>query len=233
MRKIDLYIGDIEGLLKSPSKFEEYLTRLSTERQAKSEKIKPYESKCRSVGAGILLDEALKEQGLREKDMIYRYGDVGKPCFENYPNLFFNLSHSGSRVMCVMGDVPVGCDIERIRKANGGIAKRFFSDKDNELLSGKKGEQEYRESFYTLWTLKESYIKCIGLGIKCPMNCFSFVSDGKEYSIEGKPEYVFRTGIERLFENEEESKKIIDGYAYSVCINTMETPDIRIRQLIL
>ena len=230
---VNIYIGDIEGLLKSPSKFEEYLTRLSTERQAKTEKIKPYESKCRSVGAGILLDEALKEQGLHEKDMIYRYGDVGKPCFENYPNLFFNLSHSGSRVMCVMGDVPVGCDIERIRKANGGIAKRFFSDKDNELLSGKKGEQEYRESFYTLWTLKESYIKCIGMGLKCPMNSFSFVSDGTEYSIEDKPEYVFHTDIERLFKNEDENKKIIDEYAYSVCMNSSVKPEIKLSKLIL
>ena len=65
------------------------------------------------------------------------------------------------------------------------------------------------------------------------MNSFSFVSDGTEYSIEDKPEYVFHTDIERLFKNEEDSKKIIDGYAYSVCINTIETPDIRIRQLIL
>ena len=137
--------------------------------------------------------------------------------------------------MCVMGDVPVGCDIERIRKVNPGIEKRFFSGKDNELLydAKQKGEQEYRNRFYTLWTLKESYIKCIGLGLKCPMNSFSFVSDGTEYSIEDMPEYVFHTEIERLFKNEDENKKIIDEYAYSVCMNSSVKPEIKLSKLIL
>ncbi|MBR4780035.1 MAG: 4'-phosphopantetheinyl transferase superfamily protein [Lachnospiraceae bacterium] len=235
MQKIFLYIGDIEGLLNSPSKYEEYLERLSGERQIKAGKIKPYASKCRSVGAGILLNEALKEYGICEKDMSYAYGKVGKPGFAERPNLFFNLSHSGSRVMCVMGDVPVGCDIERIRKVNPGIAKRFFSDKDNELLSDakKKGEQEYRECFYTLWTLKESFIKCIGLGLKCPMNSFSFISDGRKYIIEGKPEYIFYTDIEMPSQNEEENENITDRYAYSVCLNSMEIPEFKISKLTL
>ena len=235
MQKIYIYIGDIEGLLMSPSKYKEYLKFLSAERQAKTDKIKPYESKCRSVGAGILLDEALKELGLCEKDMSYTYGEVGKPCFVNYPNLFFNLSHSGSRVMCVMGDVPVGCDIERIRKVNPGIEKRFFSGKDNELLydAKQKGEQEYRNRFYTLWTLKESYIKCIGLGLKCPMNSFSFVPIETEYGIEDKPEYVFHTDVEKILEKEEANATTIDGYAYSVCVNSIKMPDLKISKILL
>ena len=232
---VNIYIGDIEGLLKSPSKYEEFFERLSRERQVKAEKIKPYAGKCRSVGAGILLDEVLKDQGLSEKEMSYVYGEVGKPGFEDHPNLFFNLSHSGSRVMCVIGDIPVGCDIERIKKVNPGIAKRFFADKDNELLSDakQKGEQKYRECFYTLWTLKESYIKCIGLGLKCPMNSFSFIYDGKDYHIEDKPEYILYSDTEKLFENEEDGKKINDGYSYSVCMNSIKIPELKISKITL
>jgi 4'-phosphopantetheinyl transferase len=226
---VNVYIGDLEVLFKDSAKYEEYLSELSEERKKKTLKIKSYEGRCRSIGAGVLLDEALKQYSLREKDMTYGYGEVGKPYFKEAPELYFNLSHSRSRAMCVIGDIPVGCDIEFIKKANEGIAKRFFSAKDNELLKSAKrlGEPEYRESFYTLWTLKESYIKCTGLGLKCPMDSFSFIYDIEKYHIDGNADYSFLSDIERS------NSDIKDGYAYSVCVNNNELPELKIRNIVL
>lgn len=226
---VNVYIGDLEILFKDSAKYEEYLSELSEERKKKTLKIKSYEGRCRSIGAGVLLDEALKQYGLSEKDMTYRYGEVGKPYLKEAPELCFNLSHSRSKAMCVIGDIPVGCDIEFIKKANDGIAKRFFSAKDNELLKSavQRGEQEYRESFYILWTLKESYIKCTGMGLKCPMDSFSFIYDGKQYHIDGNTDYTFLSGIER------KTGDIKDGYAYSVCVNNKELHELKIRNIVL
>ena len=219
---VNVYIGDLEILFKDSAKYEEYLSELSEERKKKTLKIKSYEGRCRSIGAGVLLDEALKQYSLREKDMTYGYGEVGKPYLKEAPELCFNLSHSRSKAMCVIGDIPVGCDIEFIKKANDGIAKRFFSAKDNELLKSAKrlGELEYRESFYTLWTLKESYIKCTGLGLKCPMDSFSFICDDEKYHIVGNADYSFLSDIQ-------------DGYAYSVCLKSKKMPELKIRRIIL
>ena len=98
---VNVYIGDLEILFKDSAKYEEYLSELSEERKKKTLKIKSYEGRCRSIGAGVLLDEALKQYSLREKDMTYRYGEVGKPYLKEEPELCFNLSHSKSKAMCL------------------------------------------------------------------------------------------------------------------------------------
>ena len=142
--------------------------------------------------------------------------------------MYFNLSHSGCKVMCVLGPIPVGCDIEYIKKANAGIAKRFFSAKDNELLdeASEYGEQKYRECFYRLWTLKESYIKCTGQGLKCSMDSFSFVYEDERYHIAGNEDFSFLSDIEILEAGREE-------YAYAVCAKKKESPDINIHRIML
>lgn len=226
---VNVYIGDLTELYNDDRKYESYLSGLSEERKLKTLKIKSYEGRLRSVGVGVLLDKALNEYGLREKDMTYGYGDVGKPYFKEAPGLYFNLSHSRLKVMCVLGSIPVGCDIEYIKKANEGIAKRFFSAKDNEMLDAAKelGEKEYRESFFRLWTLKESYIKCTGQGLKCPMDSFSFIYDGEKYHIDGKEDYYFWADTEISENNKKE------GYAYSICANSKEIPDIKINKIVL
>jgi len=225
---LDIYIGDVSELLNDERVYESYLSELSEERKNKLKKIKSHSGRCRSAGVGVLLDEALKKYGFREKDMTYGYGEVGKPYFKEAPELYFNLSHSGCKVMCVLGSIPVGCDIEYIKKANAGIAKRFFSAKDNELLeeASEYGEQKYRECFYRLWTLKESYIKCTGQGLKCSMDSFSFVYEDERYHIAGNEDFNFLSDIEILEDG-------IEEYAYAVCAKKKESPDIKIHRIML
>lgn len=38
----------------------------------------------------------------------------GKPVLKNYPTIHFNLSHAGDWVLCGIGDVSLGVDIEHI-----------------------------------------------------------------------------------------------------------------------
>lgn len=53
------------------------------------------------------------------------------------------------------------------------IAARFFTDREYRVLLSKSGDALCR-TFYTLWTLKESYIKAEGRGLSIPLDSFEF-----------------------------------------------------------
>lgn len=146
---------------------------VSAERRCKAERFHRREDACRS-----LLSEAL---------VRYTFFDAGLQCggeFELTRNEFgkpepvlsgfhFNISHSGTWVVCAADNEEIGIDVERIHKVDSGISQRFFSSIENKLLSDFKSPAQWLECFYKLWVLKESYIKAIGKGLHCPLNSFA------------------------------------------------------------
>ena len=89
----------------------------------------------------------------------------GKPIFKDYPDIHFNISHSGKYVVCAVADTPVGVDIEGSRPIKGAVAKRFYSDEENEWVSAAETPSLQEQRFFRLWTLKEAYAKATGEGI--------------------------------------------------------------------
>lgn len=90
----------------------------------------------------------------------------GKPSASDFPQLFFNVSHSGDLLLIGFSDRIVGVDIEKIREKVDfkGIIKRFFSEK--EAASWKLfGQGSPVEAFYRGWTRKEAWLKATGEGI--------------------------------------------------------------------
>ncbi len=165
---IKLYYADISPL-EEDDVFERYFGLLSEFRREKVDRFRFRKDKNLSVGAGLLLNAGLSKYGLTEMEMQYGTYENGKPFFVNYPQLHFNLSHSGSKVTAVFSDHEVGCDIEQINGQNLKLAKRFFRDSEYQsILCSAEPEQ----TFFRLWTLKESFMKVTGLGMKLPMNGF-------------------------------------------------------------
>jgi 4'-phosphopantetheinyl transferase len=76
----------------------------------------------------------------------------------------------------------LGIDIEQIKNNNDSIAERFFTTSEYEDLKRLK-EENRLYYFYDLWTLKESYIKCIGKGLHIPLNSFSFEIQNERVSL--------------------------------------------------
>jgi len=102
----------------------------------------------------------------------FLYSDTNKPGLKFYENIHFNISHSGEWVVCAFSALPVGIDVEKIRKVNFNIARRFFSeDEVNQLFS--LSTQKQLEFFFDLWTIKESYLKAIGTGLTRSLNSFT------------------------------------------------------------
>lgn len=151
-----LWWTDIRAL---EPRFAELIVTLPPERRAKTERYRNQEDQLRSLAAGLLLRRAFGERAAE-----IRRTDAGKPFLINGP--FFNLSHSGNRVVIAVDPFQsVGCDIQQREKISpSGIAKQLFHPNECALLQNAPSEEERQRLFYRLWTLKESYLKMTGSG---------------------------------------------------------------------
>lgn len=111
---------------------------------------------------------------MRNSDIRFGKNEYGKPYLMGKNDFHFNLSHSGDWVVCAVSDSVVGIDVEKIKPTDYNISKRFFSQDEHEYLVCQK-ERQRLDTFYDLWTLKESYIKAVGKGLYMSLNDFSIV----------------------------------------------------------
>jgi len=90
--------------------------------------------------------------------------------------LHFNLTHSnGAIALAITRDREVGIDIESRHRAVEYLllAERFFATEEARHLQSLQEEQR-REAFFAIWTLKEAFVKGIGRGLSFPLDAFCF-----------------------------------------------------------
>jgi phosphopantetheinyl transferase len=100
--------------------------------------------------------------------------NFGKPFLTKFPNLYFSLSHSQSMIAIMISKRhQIGLDVEYIYRKNriADIAKGHFSAEEFDYLQLKNID---RSEFFTLWTLKEAYVKALGKGLTKSLNSFRF-----------------------------------------------------------
>lgn len=97
--------------------------------------------------------------------------DGGKPYLVREAGIHFSLSHSGAWAVCAVGDHPLGVDIERCEPNRPDIASRFFHKEEVRYLNGLPGYAR-PDAFYSLWTLKEAFVKTTGRGLDLPLRSF-------------------------------------------------------------
>lgn len=154
---VHVYVADVRHL-PDPKEVPGSMELLSAERKNKIERLARPEDRRLSLGAGLLLQQVLKKYGIENQSISY--GENGKPQMED---VYFNLSHSHHMVACAISDKPVGCDIEKVRDIKENVATRFFSEQ--EITYIEEAEDE-KDMFFRLWTIKESYMKMTGDGLK-------------------------------------------------------------------
>jgi len=98
---------------------------------------------------------------------------------EGDPQIRFSVSRSHGLVAClIVLSIDAGVDVERIRKLDN--LKTLSEDVFTYLEISRfrdLSENDQMEGFFTLWTLKEAYIKARGIGFSLPLNRFSFYFD--------------------------------------------------------
>ena len=154
---------------------------VSPARREKTDRFRFEKDRRLSLGAELLLRHALRSEGLSEMPILFDYGAQGKPHFKD-SGVFFNLSHSEEYVVCALAPFEVGCDVERITPIDLNIARRFFFRSEYAEIAAQETAEARNDLFFRYWTLKESFMKVTGLGMKLPLDVFEIVR-GAEISV--------------------------------------------------
>ncbi|MBU5265936.1 4'-phosphopantetheinyl transferase family protein [Virgibacillus proomii] len=190
---------------------------LTTEKQVKLTKLIHKKDLYRSLlGEIIIRFIIMKRYNMRNDNIKFIYNHFGKPDLYNHPDFSFNISHSGSWVICAINHQEIGIDIEEIKPLPYlSIASSCFAKEELEDIRMRNKEDQLRY-FFDLWTLKESFIKFYGKGLAIPLKSF-----------------VIRKLSERKIEVYEKNKKlplafkqyyIDEHHKLSVCIKEGDFP---------
>lgn len=201
--------------------FDHMLSYISVDEQERIRRFIKFEDALRGLTSKILLRFIIVSLlGKKNDSICFEQNEYGKPFLAGVKDFHFNLSHSGDWVVCAVDNLPIGIDVEKIREIDLNLSKRFFSQQEHNYLSAMDKDRRI-ESFYELWTLKESYIKADGRGLSIPLNSFSFTIE------DGNIEFKAADNFEQYYFKQYE---IDPSYKLSVCSKNTNFPD-KITQL--
>ncbi len=154
-----------------PSLFEKLSSLVPLEKKNRLMRFYREEDRLRGLYGELLLRYAIIQRIACSNSQIqFRTNDYGKPELIGDNPVQFNLSHSGIWVVTAIDENPVGIDVEEIQPIDLDISENYFSPEEHRDLLAKEDKFDY---FFTLWALKESYIKILGKGLSHPLNAFS------------------------------------------------------------
>ncbi len=120
--------------------------------------------------------------GLDSASMMIELGEHGKPYFPDSA-VNFNISHSGDYAAAAVCSVPVGVDIQVYRPIKEGLVRKLCRGSELDYIAASGDTQR---TFINLWSLKESYIKAIGMGMAFPMDEITFDIRGFDGRLTGR-----------------------------------------------
>lgn len=145
-----------------------------------------------------LLRSCLGLHGISPERIVLAEGNHGKPYLPQFPELHFNLSHANGICACMTADFECGIDAETLRKYRPNVVRKAFSENERIQLESIESDSERDLLFTRLWTLKEAYVKAIGIGISYPLRKVCFDLSGGEIAtdIEGFRfrQYILQNG---------------------------------------
>ena len=122
----------------------------------------------RMLVGDMLLKYVLKKQfSIPMSNLNIQLGEFGKPYLPDYPDVHFNISHSGDFVVCAVSQSPVGIDIQTILTDKERIARRVLS---SEKLQEIEESTEPDLLFTKYWAEKEALLKLVGCGFSGEVN---------------------------------------------------------------
>ena len=152
-----------------------YLNFVSEEKRKRLEKYR-FSVDCKlSLYADLLVrTQIISKLGLKNQDIEFETNKYGKPRLKGFSNFHFNVSHTRTAVAAAFSDKEIGVDIEKIVEPNFEIAKRFFTQNENNYIVA---QNDSIRAFYEVWTKKESYVKYTGFGLNQPLSSFDVMNE--------------------------------------------------------
>ncbi|ACN83686.1 4'-phosphopantetheinyl transferase family protein [Brachyspira hyodysenteriae] len=157
---------------------------------------------------------SMAQNHYNKNNLIIEREENKKPYFKNANNLYFNGTHSSELFAAVMSDeYNVGIDAEKIRERDYfAIAEEYFYKSEIEYL---KNTHKLEIDFFTIWTIKEAYIKMLGKTIFDIKN--SVEVDLIEREVRNADNIFFASFI------------LDDSYIISICFDTKNDVDLNIQ----
>lgn len=112
-------------------------------------------SLMRNIAAELSVCHALRRLGIGYMPPAYSRACTGKP---EAHDVYLSISHSGRVAVCTASRIPIGVDIERIRRLNPGLARKL-----NCQVTAPA--QELDALLLSHWIAKESFLKMTGEGL--------------------------------------------------------------------
>ncbi len=164
-----LYFFDME---KDMASIDDFVASLPDRTQKKlmnmSEK-----RRCEKAAGLMQIKAAADDAGVTEYTL--RTGKYGKPyAVSGGKRFFFNISHSHGLLALAADNVPVGIDVELVRDMDLKASRKFAAESESEYIFSGKTEEEKKERFFRIWTLKEAYVKAVGKGLRIPLKSVEF-----------------------------------------------------------
>lgn len=111
--------------------------------------------------AFVMLKELLQEYCGISEDLEFSYSCYKKPFLKSYPRIHFNYSHCRKAIICAIGDLDIGVDVETIQYDDNILYEVFNESERAEILNAVDPSIKFTE----YWTQKESYLKLLGVGL--------------------------------------------------------------------
>jgi len=157
-----------------------FLAALDDEERMQAAKFLFAEDRATYIAAHVLKRVTLSSvYPLAAADWRFERSAHGKPFIPHShaaSSLSFNLAHTrGFVAVALAHDIMVGIDVERIQigKLDQDLADRLFASTEADATRGLPQPAQV-EALYTYWTLKEAFIKAVGLGLSLPLDAFAF-----------------------------------------------------------
>ena len=167
---MEVYYFDIEPL-RNKVIFNSQIENITEGRLERIEKSQSTADKLRLMGSGLMIN-FIKTKYFVDSDVAT--DKHGKPYFVN-SDLKFNLSHSGRYVVAAVSDYEIGIDIQKKKADKHRIAEKNFLQGECAYINAGANDEERHQRFCEVWTLKEAYLKNIGMGLRKPLNSFEIV----------------------------------------------------------
>ena len=162
MNKVEFYAMSIAAVLNEP--INRVLPMFELDRQKEIVNYRFPADRNRTAYGELLAKWLIGQKTNRKLPSIrFARGAFGKPyCLGS--RYLFNLSHSGQWIVCSIGTVVSGVDVETQQEIDLAIAREYFLPKEYAWLCSLP-ENARNLAMLEFWTLKESYLKYTGQGL--------------------------------------------------------------------
>ena len=144
--------------------------------------------KQKTLSKWLFNQAVYKETGKISEDFSIYKGENGKPYIHG-EHFYFNISHCKGLVCCAVHTEEIGVDVERVGTIKENVIKRVCTAEEAKDIEYSENQTEL---FFQYWTLKESYVKYIGEGLRFGLKNAQFGFRGEKPFCVNDDIYLFQ-----------------------------------------